>query len=184
VSGTLTVSGCTLCDNSANGFDFLGLRIHGDGGGIANGATSTLTVRDSVFLGNSADRGGGIWNFGTATVQDSTLCGNTATVGGGIFNDSGTFYLGTLIVRGSTFSDNTASDSGGGLYNLGTVTVQQSTLSGNTAGTGGGGIFNGASGTLTIDDSAVCGNVAPLGADLFNLGVATLNDSTVWVIYS
>jgi hypothetical protein len=68
--------------------------------------------------------------------------------------------------------------------------VQGSTLSGNSAGSAGGGLFNGAGvangaasvGTLTVADSVVLGNSAPLGADLYNLGVATLNDSTVGVI--
>jgi predicted outer membrane repeat protein len=87
-----------------------------------------------------------------------------------------------LGVRGSTFSGNTASDSGGGLYNLGTATFQESTLSGNSAGSAGGGIFNGASATLTIDDSLVWDNLALLGADLYNLGKAALHDSTVGVI--
>jgi hypothetical protein len=33
-----------------------------------------------------------------------------------------------------------------------------------------------------IDDSVVLNNTAPQGADLYNLGNATLNDSTVGVI--
>jgi hypothetical protein len=45
-----------------------------------------------------------------------------------------------------------------------------------------GGIFNAASGTLTVKDSTVLNNVAPLGADLYNLGALTLDDSTVGVI--
>jgi hypothetical protein len=36
--------------------------------------------------------------------------------------------------------------------------------------------------TLVIDDSVVLNNTAPQGADLYNLGNATLNDSTVGVI--
>jgi hypothetical protein len=42
--------------------------------------------------------------------------------------------------------------------------------------------FNAASGTLTTDDSFVLNNVAPLGADFYNRGSATLNDSTVGII--
>jgi predicted outer membrane repeat protein len=101
-----------------------------------------------------------------------------ATGGGAIFNDA----PGTLDVHGSTLSGNSASDSGGALYNAGTATVQQCTLSGNSAASNGGGIFNAASGTLTIDDSVVLNNLALLGADLYNLGKLTLNDSTVGVI--
>jgi hypothetical protein len=74
------------------------------------------------------------------------------------------------------------SDSGGGIYNLGTATIQQGTLSGNSAGSDGGGLYNGAAGTLEIDDSVVLSNLAPLGADWYNLGKLTVNDSTVGVI--
>jgi predicted outer membrane repeat protein len=164
----LTVSGCTLAGNSATGFDFNAQHYAGHGGGIYN--LGTTTVRDSYFVTtnsgapNSADLGGGIYNA-------------VGLIEGGI-------AVGTLDVRGSTFTGNSASDSGGALYNLGAATVQESTLSGNTAGSAGGGIFNGASGTLAIDDSVVCGNTASHGADLYNLGVATINDSDVCVIDS
>ncbi len=40
----------------------------------------------------------------------------------------------------------------------------------------------GATGTLTVEDSTLRGDSAPLGADLDNLGSAMLNDSTVGVI--
>jgi hypothetical protein len=78
-------------------------------------------------------------------------------------------------------ADNTASDSGAGIYNLATATVQQTTFSGNTA-VADGVIFNAASGTLTIDDSVLLANLALLGADLYNLGAVLLHDSTVGVI--
>ena len=55
-------------------------------------------------------------------------------------------------------------------------------FSGNTAGSDGGGVFNGASGTLTVKDSTVLNNVAPSGADIYNLGALTLDDSTVGVL--
>jgi predicted outer membrane repeat protein len=165
-SGTMTVSGCTLSANSA-----------GIGGGIANG--SFLTVRDSTLTGNSAIYyGGGIFNFPAelATVIGCTLCGNSALDGGGIFNGNSA----TLVVRASTFSGNMASDSGGGLFNGGTATLQECTLSANAAGNAGGGIFNTNSGTLTLDNSVVRDNSAPVAADLYNnMGVVTLNDSTV-----
>jgi predicted outer membrane repeat protein len=170
--GLLAVGSTVLSQNTANGI----------GGGIAS--DYSLTVSLSTFTGNSACEGGGIYNAGATTVRDSVFGGsstdlsNSAELGGAIYNA----VFGTLDVRGSTFSGNTASDSGGGIYNLGTATVQECTLSGNTAANDGGGIYNGASGTLTIDDSTVCDNFASLGADLDNLGVATINDSDVCVI--
>jgi hypothetical protein len=54
-------------------------------------------------------------------------------------------------------------------------------LSGNIAGSGGG-LFNGASGTLSVKDSTVLGNTAPSGADVYSLGVLSLDDSTVGVL--
>jgi predicted outer membrane repeat protein len=85
---------------------------------------------------------------------------------------------------GWAFSGNSASDSGGAIYNLATATIQDCVLSSNTAANFGGGIYNGASGTLTLDDSIVHGNTAPpgAGADLFNLGAFSSNDNIIGVI--
>jgi hypothetical protein len=192
-SGTATVSNSTLENNSAWA-----------GGGISNvGPFSTLTVSNSIVCGNSANFGGGIFaNNGTLTVSNSSMYRNFAVQGGGgIFNIGGTLTIsnssmdgnsategagiyntGLLDVRGCKFSANTASDSGGGVYNAGTATFQDCTLSGNTAGSAGGGLFNDASGTVTAEDSTFLNNVAPLGADIYNLGALTLNDCTVGVI--
>jgi predicted outer membrane repeat protein len=174
-----TVSGCTFKKNSATGFTQFGLHFSGSGGAISI-PNFQATVRDSSFISNSAELGGAIDNdFGTLTVSDCTFTSNSATQGGAIYNTN----FATLDVRGSTFTgNNTASDSGGGLYNLGTATLQECSLSKNIAGSAGGGIFNGASGALTVKDSTVLSNVAPLGADLYNLGALTLDDSTVGVI--
>jgi hypothetical protein len=43
-------------------------------------------------------------------------------------------------------------------------------------------LWFGASGTLAVKDSTVLNNVAPLGADLYNLGALTLDDNTVGVL--
>jgi hypothetical protein len=194
-SATVTVSGSSiLSGNSAIAIDYFGRSIGGFGGGIFSesspGTVATVTVSDSTLSGNSATVGGGaifqdtFAGTATVTVRGSTLSGNSARAGGAIDNAAGTDNGAgtTLVVQNSTFSGNTASDTGGGVYNAGTATLQECTLSANTAGSAGGGLFNAASGTLTIDDSDVCGNLAPLGADLYNLGTATLHDSTVCVI--
>jgi hypothetical protein len=49
-------------------------------------------------------------------------------------------------------------------------------------GSRGGGIFNEAEAVLTLDDSTVTGDIAPIGADLGDLGTTVLNDNTVGVI--
>jgi hypothetical protein len=69
---------------------------------------------------------------------------------------------------------NSATTKGGGLYNNGAASIQNTTVSSNSAGIQGGGIFNDSSGTLTLySSSAVTGNLAPKGTDIFNLGRIT-----------
>jgi hypothetical protein len=179
--GTITVSACTLSDNSATY----------EGGGIYN--NSTMAVSDCTLSCNSATyEGGGIYDSRTLTVSDTTLLANSATYGGGIFIDSGGFRhgLASATVSGCSLSGNTATF-GGGIYNLsGTVTVSGSTLSGNSATQAGGGIYNATSilgpytyqGILTVSNfCTISGNSAPVGfgADVYNLGVMYLDSSSV-----
>ena len=74
--------------------------------------------------------------------------------GGGIYNDKD----GTLTVRNSTLSDNTAFN-GGGLWNSGSGKVTATTFSYNIAADGAG-IFNDgqSQSTLTVEDSSVSSN--------------------------
>jgi hypothetical protein len=162
--GTLTVSDCTISDNSAYGYENTGY-----GGGIYN--AGTLTVSNSTVFSNSTENpapwgnsttyadGGGIYNTGTLTVISSTVSGNLAEYGGGIYN------AGTGTVSNSTLSGNIADFEGGGIYNAGTLTVSGCTVSGNYAGylNGGAGIYNaGNSAALTVSNSVFSGNmVAP-----------------------
>ncbi len=92
---------------------------------------STVNVIGCTFDSNYAyTNAGGLDNDGTAMVIGSTFTGNYATVdGGGIINESG----GMLTVIGSTFTGNYATD-GGGIYNLGTLIVIGSVFSNNTGG--------------------------------------------------
>jgi hypothetical protein len=93
--------------------------VVGNGGGLLN--DGTLTVTNSTFSENSADGlgGGGIFNSpsGTLTVTNSTFSQNINfgfnNFGGGIFNSPG----GTLTVTNSTFSENITDGFGGGIFN-------------------------------------------------------------------
>lgn len=160
--GMLTVNGCSLSGNRAT-----------YGGGIYN--QGTLTVSSSTLSNNKASssgggicNGGGVFLGGTMTVSSCTLSANFATNGGGISNN----IARTATVTESTLSHNGATY-GGGIYNRGTITVSGSTLTGNTATSKGGGIYN--TGKLTIHANIQNNNVAPLGADLYNLGTATIS---------
>jgi len=164
-SGNLTINGVTI----TNG------RTTGNGGGISNRGTLTLT--NSTVSGNRAFDGGGIFNIGTMTLTNSTVSGNTADFfGGGIVNNGG-----TVTLTNSTVSGNTAiNDLGGGIFNSGggTMTLTNSTLSGNRSGIGGGGIVNEA--IMMVTNSTVSGNTAGNGGGIFNFGgITTLTNSTV-----
>ena len=131
------------------------------GGGILNGGK--LTIKDSVFSGNSADRNGGaINNIGNLTVIDSVLMGNSAGESGG-----GIYSLGPITVTNSVLADNSAESSGGGIEStFSVIKVTGTTLDGNTAGFFGGAIsINGPrdlttkGGDLTLVDSTLRNNV-------------------------
>ncbi len=119
---------------------------------VNNGVTATL---DSLKIINgyiSGDVGGGIYVFsGSLTLKNSTLSGNSADIGGGIYNFGGN------------------------------VTVENSTLSGNAAAFyGGGGIYNAyglTPGTLTVQNSTLSGNTATSGTGgaIFNDNSSTLS---------
>ncbi len=66
-----------------------------------NNMLSTLLLTNSTISGNTADYGGGIYNWGTSTLTNNILTNNNANVGGGIYN-SGTWS------SNSTISGNTA----------------------------------------------------------------------------
>jgi hypothetical protein len=162
----VTLSGLTI----SNGFGGPpGSGTAGDGGGVLN--EGTLTVSNCTLAGNSAGFGGaGIFNYyGTLSVSDSTLAGNTASTplgggqGGGVYN-----WHGMVTLTDCTLSGNSAADDGGGILNDGgTVAIRASSLSGNSAGEGGG-IFN--VGTMTISNGCMLsGNSARSnGGAIFN----------------
>ncbi len=169
-SGTLTVSGCTIVNNSAT-YDV--------GGGIDDDFQAVLTVLDSTIADNSAGAsGGGISALGNVTVIDSMIEGNTAADGGGgILANSGVM----VNVIDSTIAGDTA-ETGGGIFNEGALDVIDSTIANNTASNAGVGLGGGISnvGTVTITGSTIDQNTATgFGGGVDNQGLATLADSTI-----
>ena len=90
--------------------------------------------------------GGAISSIGTATVLNSSFTDNTATSSGGALYNS----TGTINVTGSTFTSNTAAN-GGAIYNTGTSTnnITSSNFNLNTATTNGGALYNNDGATIT-----------------------------------
>jgi fibronectin-binding autotransporter adhesin len=116
---------------SLSGMTIIGGVTSGDGGGLLNFGSVTLT--GDAIVGNSAADGGGIANSGTAVILGSSIDGNAATEnGGGIFNTS------ALALSLSDLSANMAANDGGGLYNTGTAALVFCTVDDNSASAGGG----------------------------------------------
>jgi predicted outer membrane repeat protein len=174
ISGTLTVTNSIFSGNSATSHQF------GNGGGIFNRATATVT--DSTLSGNSAFLdGGGIDNTGTLTVTNSILTGNSSTAGSG-GGGGGIYNTGSILrVSNSTLSDNTAFFGGAGIYNtgFGGLTVTDTTLDSNHTAWGGG-IYNN-QGALTVTGSTLSGNSASnFGGGIYaGTGTAIVSGSTL-----
>ena len=162
-NGTLTLTRCTVRDNTTTG----------DGGGIAGNVGAALTLTDSAVSNNTAvglNGGGGIYNnSGTVSITGSTIAMNTLTargsargIGGGMYQLHGTATIARSIVR-----DNTAGSSGGLSVQQGALTITDSVVSGNAAtpdsystSSGGIGSFEG---TLIIRGSTISNNRAEGG---------------------
>jgi len=155
MGSNLTIDNCTVSDNLTAGegggiFNGGTLTITGastisgnkayyDGGGIENVGTLTITGASTISANTVYDDGGGIYNYGTLTITGaSTVSYNTADCGGGIYNHSGTL----TITGASTVSGNKAWDDGGGIYIYSPYTIiTASTILDNFADSNGGGIY-------------------------------------------
>jgi hypothetical protein len=164
--GTLTVSGCTLSNNTAVG-----------GGAICNELTGNLTVENNcVLTGNYASNsGGGINNDGTVTISNTTLSNNSTGYGGA---GGAIMSGGTMTITSSILSSNSATigGSGGGIENSGKLTVASSALFSNTAGMGGG-IDSG--GTLTVNGGSLLNNHAGTGGGISGQGTVSISGCTL-----
>ncbi|MEM6527947.1 MAG: choice-of-anchor Q domain-containing protein, partial [Chloroflexota bacterium] len=135
----------------------------GFGGGFSATNNVNVTINGSVFRGNDADAGGGLFaQLAVVDINDSLIAGNTATDGGGLYQ--GASNVGTFTLTRTTVADNAASLAGGGLYVIGSVasvaTVVNSTFTGNTAPIFGGGIMLNGGGMLDIRYSTVVNNIS------------------------
>jgi hypothetical protein len=111
------------------------------GGGMLNMGSSP-TVANCVFSGNSAEYGGGMENYNSSpTVTHCTFSGNTAgSGGGGMMNDgsSSPNVTGCIFLLNSSLGEG-YEYGGGGMSNYGSSpTVTNCTFSGNSARSGGG----------------------------------------------
>ncbi len=156
-NGALTINHSFLTDNHA-----------GTGGGLYNGPYSQANLNSSSLGNNSVTLdGGGIFNVsGTVALTNSILWGNSAHRGGGVYNSSDTQYgdPGRLNLMNCTLSSNSAIGSsnsaiGGGVYNgsFATMELTNAILWGNKAQGQGSQIFEAGNDSSTVTYSIVQG---------------------------
>ena len=168
----------------------------GDGGGIYVDDGYLLLQNSSVLDNYAFDFGGGIKTFGDGLeIVDSTISGNAVANGdgGGLWvQPFSNLVRGAqpeefdYTIEGSTISDNTSAEDGGGMFVegcCGYLGVFESTFSNNSAQYGGG-IFNatgGDGGELYLENSTVSHNYAHFnGGGIYNSGLTYLSFVTLY----
>jgi len=123
-NGRLTVKNCDFENNMAI-----------EGGGIYNTKNGMVTVKNSIFEGNVEYQGGNgasIFNLGTMDLKNCIFLRNTANTAGNIFNG----VQGIVNVKNCIIAQNTAYFCGAGFENSGKLTIKNSWITDNTAGHG------------------------------------------------
>ena len=113
------------------------------------------------FGGGSVGDGGGIQNNGTLTLTDSTVTGNTTAlsghdmVGGGIANPTAT----SMTLSGDTFTANHAGAFGGGVdIDRGAASITNTTVASNIADSDSGGVDIDTNLTVKLTNDTLAGN--------------------------
>jgi hypothetical protein len=170
----LTISSSTVTNNEATGSRGGGIESRA---AAVPGSASVLIQNSTISLNSASTTGGGVFNDdnSTLTIVSSSFSGNTADKGGGIYNYRGDLTLSNSIITNNQATDVFPNGTGGGICNEGdgvgiSVLIKNSSISGNTASLGGG-ISNSNSSFLTISSSSISGNISSgQGGGLFNTG--------------
>ncbi|MFK8114092.1 MAG: choice-of-anchor Q domain-containing protein [Rubripirellula sp.] len=160
-TGSVTIDDSSIAGNTA-GASGGGVFSNSASLNLQNGSTVSNNVALGTGIGGPDHGGGGIFVIGASnlTVDDSTIEDNTAIRGGGIYSFSAANTV--QVQNGSGVLANTATDSGGGIFNNSAMLlVDDATISGNTASVNGGGLFLDQNTTaVTITNTSIDGNTA------------------------
>ena len=150
---------------------------------ISNVTLRGLRITGGLISGGGLASGGGILyskeltSGGVITLDECQVDNNSAHSGGGMY-----VYGGTLIVRNSTFSANTASNNGGGVMvsHVDSATFLNTTFSGNVSGGEGGGLHNRLGTDVRVIHGTIYGNTAVDGGGIFTAPyLGTRLDNTI-----
>ena len=132
-------------------------------------ATGTVNINGTVKIANGQYTG--VNN--TQITIDKNMNINGQSEAGTVINGTGTnwiFHINSginLTITNLTIT-NGMNEQGGAIYNDGTLTVDNSTFTNNTATDYGGVIFNSNSGTATVNFNRIIGNTAGNGGAIYN----------------
>jgi VCBS repeat-containing protein/predicted outer membrane repeat protein len=164
--------------------------LEDNGGAIRIDFYNNVTITSVTFANNSAPHtsgnlvyglGGAIDNNGFLTIDTCVFGSNSASNGGGAIYGDGS--PGSIAIRNSSFTDNTAVLSGGAIFNHQMLTIDNSTLARNkavaSAGAGqGGAIDNNGGGDLKLTNCTISDNTAIFGGGISNYQSLTVNACT------
>jgi len=162
--------------------DTVGSYPDGRGGGLYLGASSSVSIFNSVIDGNDADAGAGLYSEAASLhIISSKITSNTASSYGGGVAHIGLTAMSTAQILSTTISGNSALNFDGGVMNSGasTTTISASTIAFNSAAVQGGGIGNYEGGVLAVVNSTISSNEAASGGGIYNESIATLLNSTI-----
>ena len=151
-SGNLTFNNATFDNNTANGGGGAGIRTSG----------GTLTLEEGSFSNGEARGAGGsgIYASGvTLNLSDVSFSDNDHSLGA--LNISG----GSLVGDRLTFTDNSATAPGGGIYSSGALTLSNSSFDNNDTTSIGGGISHSSNANVSITNTSFqnCDATSPGG---------------------
>jgi hypothetical protein len=138
-----------------------GFYIHG-GGVHCSGASPTIA--NNTIVGNSASQyGGGLFCANASpTITNNTIAGNRITNADGHGAGICCYLSSSPTITNNTISGNSGASTGGGIsryFSTSSPTITGNTIVSNSAGSGGG-ICCESSGTMTIANNTITGNIA------------------------
>jgi hypothetical protein len=159
------ITGGHADDSDSGTISYSGKSIYKNSGGGMHNSSSSPSIVNTVFSGNSATNGGGMFNSASSpSMVNTVFSGNSAANGGGIRNN----YFSSPSIVNTVFSGNSATK-GGGIRNSSssTSTISNSVFYGN-----GSDIANssssGATGEHNFSENYSGTGFTALGADPFH----------------
>ena len=143
---------------------------------MVNYGNSSPSLSNVSFSGNSASKGGAMFNLGysgnsSPNLNNVSFSVNSARYGGAMYSRGLSGGNSSPILNNTSFSGNSANISGGAMYNTSSsnLSLSNSSFFGNSAGYFGGAMYNGGS-NLSLNNAILWGNTVGSngGNQLFN----------------